>query len=64
MYVEGPYWQYLGRKDRAQYFVLRSELPENRRRRKIKDPDGMFLSTAMPVVDIFILILLFFFLLQ
>lgn len=42
MYIDGPHRMHLGRKNVVDYYVLKADMPENRRRRKFRDPDGKF----------------------
>lgn len=42
IYVEGPCRLYLGRKNVVDYYILKTDMPQNRRRRKFRDPDGKF----------------------
>lgn len=44
MYVEGPFRMFLGRKDVVHYFILRADLPKNRRRRELQHPDSKIFS--------------------
>lgn len=44
MYIEGPFRMFLGRKDVVHYFILRADLPKNRRRRQLQHPDSKTFS--------------------